>query len=196
MSYKKTIVLSCIGSLILAFGLYQVHSQGIVTEGGTLGLTLFLHHWFHISPAVSGFILNAGCYAFGIRVLGKSFLICSILSGSCFSLFYAILEQYPLLWPQLVHHPMLAALLGALFVGVGVGLCVRAGGAPSGDDALAMTVSKLAKWPIERMYLITDLTVLLLSLSYIPLNKILYSLLTVILSGKIIGLLQKTSHGT
>lgn len=194
MSRKNTILLSAIGSFILAFGLYHIHSQGMITEGGTLGLTLLMHHWFGISPALSGFLLNAGCYALGIRVLGRRFLFCSILSGTCFSIFYTGLEQFPLLWPDLIQHPLLASILGALFVGFGVGLCVRAGGAPSGDDALAMTVSKLANWPIERMYLITDLSVLLLSLSYIPLNKILYSLLTVILSGKIIGLLQKTNH--
>lgn len=194
MSRKNTLLLSAVGSFILAFGLYHIHSQGMITEGGTLGLTLLLHHWFGISPAVSGFLLNAGCYALGIRVLGRRFLFCSILSGTCFSVFYAGLERFPLLWPDLIQHPFLASILGALFVGFGVGLCVRAGGAPSGDDALAMTVSKLAHWPIERMYLITDLSVLLLSLSYIPLNKILYSLLTVILSGKIIGLLQKTNH--
>lgn len=195
MFRRNNILLSIAGSFILAFGLYHVHSQGIVTEGGTLGLTLFLHHWFRISPAVSGFVLNAVCYVVGIRVLGRSFLVYSLLSASCFSIFYGILEQYPLLWPSLSGHPFLAAVLGALFVGIGVGCCVRAGGAPSGDDALAMTVSKLTKWPIERMYLVTDLTVLLLSLTYIPLSKILYSLLTVVLSGKIIGLLQKTSHG-
>ncbi len=41
------------------------------------------------------------------------------------------------------------------------------------------------------MYLFSDLTVLLLSLTYIPLQRILYSLITVILSGKLIGLIQR-----
>ena len=35
------------------------------------------------------------------------------------------------------------------------------------------------------------LAILLLSLSYIPLRRIVYSLLTVILSGQIIGIIQK-----
>ena len=51
-----------IGSAILAFGLYQVHSFAGVTEGGVLGLTLLLHHWLHLSPAVSGLVLNIACY--------------------------------------------------------------------------------------------------------------------------------------
>ena len=59
-----------IGSAILAFGLYQVHSFAGVTEGGVLGLTLLLHHWLHLSPAVSGLVLNIACYGLGWRLLG------------------------------------------------------------------------------------------------------------------------------
>ena len=82
-------------------------------------------------------------------------------------------------------------MLGALFIGIGAGVCIRAGGATTGDDALAMSLSHLLKIPIERIYLVSDLTVLLLSLSYIPVKRIAYSLLTVVLSGQIIGLIQK-----
>ena len=80
-----------------------------------------------------------------------------------------------------------------MFVGVGVGLCVRVGGAPSGDDALAMSMSKVTKVDIQWMYLITDLSVLALSLTYIPWQKIIYSLLTVVLSGQMIGWIVKIS---
>ena len=76
-------------------------------------------------------------------------------------------------------------------VGVGVGLCVRSGGATSGDDALAMSLTHLTKIDIQWIYLASDLLVLTLSLSYIPFRRIIYSLLTVILSGQIIGLIQK-----
>ena len=53
--------MALLGSGILAFGLYHVHSLSGVTEGGVLGMTLLLHHWFGISPAVSGFVMNAAC---------------------------------------------------------------------------------------------------------------------------------------
>ena len=92
---------------------------------------------------------------------------------------------------SVVNYPLLAALLGALFIGIGAGLCVRAGGATVGDDALAMSISHKTGIPIQRIYLVSDLTVLALSLTYIPLARILYSLLTVILSGQLIGLIQR-----
>ena len=177
-------------SSLQAFGMYNIHALSDITEGGVLGAVLLLEHWLQISPAVSGFVLNAACYLFGWRTMGKEFLGYSLLAALGFSLGYSICEQFPPLYPQIAGHPLLAALLGALFIGIGAGLCVRAGGATTGDDALAMSLSRLSKIPIQWIYLVSDLTVLLLSLSYIPVRRIAWSLLTVILSGQIIGWIQ------
>lgn len=179
------------GSIIQAIGIYNIHALSNVTEGGVLGLTLLLQHWLQISPAVSSLVLNLICYAIGWRALGKEFIGYSLVSICIYSVSYGILEQFPPLWPQISQFPLLAALAGALFIGIGAGLCVRAGGATAGDDALAMSFSHIFHCPIQRIYLISDLTVLLLSLSYIPLTRIAYSLLTVVLSGQIIGIIQK-----
>ena len=183
-------LLLILGSAIQAFGLYHVHSCSGVTEGGVLGLTLLLQHWLEISPAVTGAVFNVICYGIGWKLLGTEFIIYSLVSTAGFCGSYKIIEQFPPLWPELYQMPLPAAVLGALFIGIGVGICVRVGGAPGGDDALAMSISHLMKIPIQHIYLVTDLTVLGLSLTYIPFRRIAYSLLTVILSGQIIGLLQ------
>lgn len=189
-------IFAVLGSAILAFGLYNVHSFSGVTEGGVLGLTLLLHHWFIISPSISGLIMNIICYAIGFKLLGKEFIANSIFAGGGFSVFYAVFERFDPLWPQLANMPLAAAIIGAIFVGVGVGICVRANSAPSGDDALAMSLSSVTGLGIQWIYLISDVIVLLLSLSYIPIGKLVYSLLTVILSGQIIGLIQKIKMPT
>lgn len=183
-------LLALLGSGILAFGLYHIHAAADVTEGGVLGLTLLLEYWPGLSPAVSGFILNALCYLIGYRLLGREFLVYSAVATGGFSLTYAICEQFAPLWPRLYEYPLAAALLGALFVGVGAGLCVRVGGAPCGDDALAMSLSRVTRLPIQWVYLLSDLTVLGLSAVYIPWRRLLWSLLTVVLSGQLIGLMQ------
>ena len=194
MRYPVTIkrcLMILLGSIVLAFGLYHIHSLSGVTEGGQLGLTLLLQYWFHLSPAISGAAINVICYLIGWKTLGKAFLLYSGAATAGFSLSYWIFEQFPPLWPHLADHPLMAALLGAVFVGVGCGLCVRFGAAPTGDDALAMSISQISKLKIEYIYMISDMTVLLLSLSYIPLRRIGFSMLTVLLSGKLVGFIQR-----
>lgn len=191
----SSVLFLLLGSAILAFGLYNIHSMSNVTEGGILGLTLFLEHWFHISPSVSGFILTVLCYFLGWKLLGKLFLVYSVISSLGFSVFYGIFEQFDPLFPTIGEKPLLAAVVGALFVGISIGVCVRVGGAPTGDDALAMSLARVFPIDIQWVYLFSDLVVLLISLSYIPVSKILYSLLTVLLSGQIIGMMQKIQFG-
>ena len=186
----KKCVITLLGSFILAFGLYHVHSISGVTEGGVLGATLLLEHWTGISPALTGGIMNVLCYVLGRKLLGKEFIAYSALATVGFSGMYKICEQFPHLWPGLADMPLVAALVGALFVGVGAGLCVRVGGAPSGDDALAMSISHATGWKIQWVYLLSDLIVLVMSLSYIPVRRIGYSLFTVLLSGQLIGFVQ------
>lgn len=185
-------MIALIGSAIQAFGIYNIHSLSNVTEGGVLGAMLLIDHWLHISPSVSGFLMNGACYVMGWRLLGKVFVVYSFVASAGFSIVYKICEQFPPLWPEIANMPLLASVLGAVFVGVGAGVCVRIGGATSGDDALAMSLSHVTGMRVQWIYLASDLIVLLLSLSYIPVRRIAYSLLTVILSGQIIGWVQRT----
>lgn len=187
----KKIILVLAGSLIQAVGICNIHAYSEVTEGGGLGLTLLIYHWTGISPAITTLLLNAGCYLLGWRMLGKTFLAYSAVSVCCYSLCYSLLERFAPLWPGLIASPLWCALLGAVFVGVGAGLSVLGGGAPGADDALAMSLNKRYGWNIQNIYLVSDLAVLLISLTYIPFRRIAYSLLTVILSGQIVGWIQR-----
>ena len=187
----KDICIVLLGSAIVAFGLYNIHAQSDITEGGILGLTLLLEHWLGVSPAASGLALNILCYGIGALALGWRFIGYSAVSGLGFSLFYGLFELFPPLWPGLSELPFLAAILGGLFIGVGAGLGVRLGCASGGDDALALVLNKYTALPIQWIYLITDGIVLGLSVTYLPLQKLLYSVLTTVISGQIVGFVQR-----
>ena len=125
----KNCMMAFAASALQAFGMYNIHALAHITEGGVLGATLLLEHWFGISPALSGFVMNAACFLLGWRLLGKTFIGYSLMAALGFSLGYWVCEQFPPLWPQIVQMPLTASLLGASFIGIGAGLCVRAGGA-------------------------------------------------------------------
>lgn len=183
-----------IGAAILAFGLFNIHSQSGITEGGILGTTLLLLHWLHISPSLSSPILDGVCYLLGLRMLGWSFLKNAVFSSLSYAACYALFERLGPVLPSLAAHPLAAALLGGLFVGAGVGLVVREGGACGGDDALALVLARLMRTNISRAYFLADFVVLTLSLSYIPLRRILFSLLTTLVSSFVIERIQSAGR--
>lgn len=185
-----------LGAAIASFGLYNIHQQSGITEGGVLGTVLLLHHWLGWPASVITPVLDISCYLLALKVLGTDFIKWSVASTLCVSGFFRLWECWPPMLPNLSGHPLLAAVLGALFVGIGVGLVVRQGGSSGGDDALALSISRLLRCRVSAAYLFTDLTVLLLSLSYIPFRRIAYSLVTVTISSWLIDLLQGKNKNT
>jgi uncharacterized membrane-anchored protein YitT (DUF2179 family) len=188
-----------LGTAICSFGIYNVHDQSGITEGGALGLILLLNHWFGLPSSIATPIIDIICYALAFRALGRHFLEISAFSTLSMAMFFRIWEHFPPVLPSLADKPLLAALLGALFIGVGVGIVVKNGGSCGGDDALALFIHKVSGWRLSRAYLISDLTVLALSLTYIPFKKIFFSLITVTISSYILEAVQgkkKEQEGT
>ena len=77
----------------------------LLTALGVGGATIF--------GALIGFLFKKQSHKFSDIVL-------SFAAGGSFSLFYWIFEQFPPIYPQIASQPLLAALSGAVFVGVGV----------------------------------------------------------------------------
>lgn len=182
----KTIISILLGTAITSFGVYNIHRQTNITEGGILGLLLLCNYWFGISSSLLSPLLDGLSYLFGYKYLGKDFLKTSIFATVSLAAFFWLWEKFPPLLPSLADTPLLAAVVGGLFIGVGCGLVVRQGASCGGDDALALIISRLTPLKISQAYLFTDITVLALSLSYIPVRRIVYSLVTVTISSYLI----------
>nr|WP_184093621.1 YitT family protein [Anaerocolumna cellulosilytica] len=198
-SYKELLTPSKVCFMLLglgisSFGVYNIHQQTNITEGGVIGMILLLNHWTGISPSILSPVLDILCYGFAFQFLGGNFIKVSIVSTLSLAGFFKLWEQFPPILPNLTNYPLAAALIGGMFVGIGVGLVVRQGGSSGGDDALALAISKSTRCRIARAYLATDITVLLFSLSYIPMNRIAYSLVTVTVSSFLIDFVQNVSR--
>lgn len=179
-----------LGAAIVTFGVYNIHEQTKITEGGILGLILLIQHWTGVYPSILVPILDGISYLIAFKFLGRDFLKISLVATASFSLFFKLWEMFPPILPNLSDHLLVAAILGGIFVGVGCGLVVRQGASGCGDDALALAISKVSGWRISHAYLITDLSVLVLSLSYISLGRITYSLITVLISSFLVEFVQ------
>lgn len=190
LTFKK-ILLIFLGAMICTFGIHNIHQRTNITEGGVIGLMLLVEHWLKISPAYITSVLDIICYLLAFKFLGGNFIKISIISTVFVSGFYKIWELFPPMLPDLSAHPLIASALGGIFVGAGVGLIVRQGGSSGGDDALALTISHISHWKLSRSYLFTDVAVLLLSLTYIPVMRIVFSLITVTISSYLIDWIKE-----
>ena len=185
LSWKK-VAFIMLGAAICTFGVHNIHQRVDITEGGIIGLMLLIERWFGIPSAVITPILDITCYALAFRHFGGKFIMISMVSTISVLMFYEIWELLPYMLPDLSGLPALAAILGGLFVGIGTGIILRQGGSGGGDDALALTISRVTGWKLASAYLFTDIIVLGLSLSYIPLTRIACSVLTVYVSSNAI----------
>ncbi|CEK38345.1 YitT family protein [Paraclostridium sordellii] len=181
----KQIILVLIGSLILSFGLYNFNYQNNITEGGVLGFLLLLKNIFDIKLSLANLIIDIALLLIGYKFFGKKFIKYSILATISFSLSYSFFESIGPIIPKF-DNLVLGSIVAGLFVGLGSGLVVRAGGAAGGDDALALVISKTTSLKIGKIYMITDFFVLGLSLVYLSLSQIALSLIAVSVSGKVV----------
>ena len=189
LTWKK-IFLIILGAGICTFGIHNIHQRTGITEGGVIGMMLLVERWLGISPSAITSVLDISCYLLAFKYLGGQFIKISMISTLSVSLFYKFWELFPPMLPDLSEYPLAAAIGGGLFVGIGVGIIVRQGGSSGGDDALALTISRVTHWRLSRSYLFTDLVVLGLSLTYIPVFRIAFSLITVTISSLLIDLVQ------
>ena len=186
----RMLALIMAGAAVCTFGIHNIHQQTGITEGGVIGMVLLIGHWTGLSPAFVTPVLDIGCYLLAFRFLGWRFIKVSAISTLSVSLFYKFWELFHYLLPDLSAYPLAAAVCGGVFVGAGVGMIVRQGGSSGGDDALALAISRITRWRLSFSYLFTDLLVLGLSLTYIPLSRIACSVVTVTLSSFLIDRIQ------
>ena len=186
-SELKRIGIIMLGATILAFGSYNFNYQNNITEGGVLGLLLLIKNVFDISPSFSSLIIDLSLFALGTKFFGKIFLLYSVLSTITFSTTYNLWESIGFLIPSFENNMLMASVLAG--IGVGVGLVIRGGGASGGDDVIALVGNKFTPLKVNHIYLISDCIVLMLSLVYLDFNQILFSLIAVTISGKIISLI-------
>ena len=182
------------GSAILAFAVLNVHDQSYVTEGGILGLMLFFKKMLGIDPSISSVVLDILCYILGYKILGREFIRKSLVATVLFSVFLSIFKFTGTVLPPLYDSPFTAAVVGGILIGLGCGLVVTEGGATGGDDALALAISDKFNLSLAMVYIICDVVVLLISISYIPVTQLVFSLLTTTISSVIVGQIELRSR--
>ncbi len=162
----RNIFFSLLGSAILAFGTSYIYVNSDIPEAGMIGVCLIIEHFTGIHPSISNIIITVFCYILAWRLMGTKYILNTGVATIGFSVFYAIFSSEALsgLVPSMAEYPLLAALVGALFVEVGTAITHRYGSAPSGEQALTMAIVKRGAFNFGWIQFIRDFLILSLSI--------------------------------
>ena len=145
-----------------------------ITTGGVAGVTSILFWATGIPVQLSYFVINAVLLLFALRILGLRFCVKTIFAVVVLTLAVGIVsENYNA--HLLADQPFMAAIIGAVFCGCGVGLGLSNNGSTGGTDIIAAIVNKYHDISLGRVILICD--VVIITSSYFVLKdweKVIY----------------------
>lgn len=162
-----------LGVLIAGFGLKGFLVPNQFFDGGLTGISLLLHELYHVDLALAILAINlpfiiAGYYSISKRFAYKTLAAVALL-GICLTLVH---------YPIITTDKLLISIFGGVFLGLGIGLTMRAGCALDGIEVLALYTLKRTSFTITEIIMGINLVIFgIATLKFGP-ETALYSVLT------------------
>lgn len=161
-----------LGTLILNLGFYFFFAPNNVVTGGVSGSAIILHdllNKYGVELSHIIYLLNGFFLLLGLIVLGKEYTIASIPGSILSPVIINALELFKiptnLIFDHLTEAPILiSTILGALSVGLGLGIVFRNGGSTGGVDILQHILNRKLHINYQTAFIITDGIVVLIGL--------------------------------
>ena len=182
------ILLIVAGSALMALGYVLFLIPHKIVPGGAGGIAMVLNHFFNTPVGLVIVVLNVPLFIIGIRVLGKSYGVKSVLGIIISS---ALIDVFGYLVPlkTATTNPILACVFGGLLLGGGLGLVFRGGGSTGGSDIIGQLISRRTNLSTGTAILLVDATIISAAgVSFGNLELALYGYLNLYLQTRAIDL--------
>lgn len=185
-TFKQYVIIT-FGMFVLAVGLYFFLIPGQLAAGGAMGIAMLISHYIpFLQVGQLMLAINILLFLIAFVVLGTSFGLKTIYTSLGLSALIWILENaYPLQKP-LTDDLLLAAVMGTVISGAGMGIIFNQGASSGGTDIIAKIINKYTHLDIGKALLVTDALITLLATGVFGLEKGMYALLAVIFNGSVI----------
>jgi len=142
-------------------------------DGGITGISLLVHELYHFNLAIVIIVLNlpfilVSYFSVGLRFAFRT-LISVILLGFCLTLLPDV---------ALTNDKLLISIFGGVFLGIGIGLIMRAGAALDGIEVLALYTLKRTSFTITEIILGINILIFSIAAFKFGVETALYSILT------------------
>jgi len=175
----KDFLLIITGVIIAGFALKGFLVPNHFFDGGITGISLLVHEHYHFNLGYIIVLANipfiiASYFAINFRFAVKTF-ICVLLLGTC-------LLYFP--YPIITSDKLLISIFGGFFLGIGIGLTMRAGCALDGVEILALFTIKRTSFTITEIILGINVLIFLVAAFQFGMETALYSILTYFTASK------------
>ena len=189
----KHFILIGLGAAIYAFGFVYFYMANQVAASGIAGLTLILHNLFGINPTYSGYLINFPLILLGAYLFGKIAMVYTVYGIASLYLYVWIFQQIPF-FVDLNQDYLVVSLVAGSIGGLGSGLVFRYGGTIGGSDIIARVIEKKFGIQLNQALLAFDILVMLLSLTYISIPKMMYTLIASFIYSQVVNMVQNGGY--
>ena len=172
------------GTFLYAMSVQVFVAPNALAAGGVTGIATTINYLFEAIPSgVLIFAINVPLFIISWLVLGKQFILRTVIATAMSSAFVDIIPKFI---PAYEGEKLLCAIFGGLLCGIGLGLVFRHGATTGGMDIAARLVRlKLPHISTGTMTLLLDFCVVLFAgICYRSVDSILYSVIVIFMSGK------------
>lgn len=167
------------GNLLYALSVTLFVLPSNVISCGTTGIGLVLEHLWNVP--ISGFVLvfNVIMLALGWLVLGKGFVMTTVLSSLLYPVLLEICQQL-LGDGGVTENMLLNTLFGGMGLGASLGIVMRAGASTGGMDIPPLILKKLFSIPVSTTLWIFDFLIMLAQMSFHTPEDLLYGIVMIL----------------
>ncbi len=171
-----------LGALLMAVGLEIFLIPNQVIDGGVTGVSIMLSHITGFKLGIFLFLLNLPFVYLGYKQFGKTFAISTIYGIIMLSLFATFFHPVDPFTDDI----LLATIFGGIFLGIGVGLVIRNGGALDGTEILSIVISKKVPFSVGEIVMFINLFILGSAGFVYTWDRAMYSILAYVIASKAI----------
>jgi len=172
------------GSLLLSLGVVLFFMSNQITTGGSVGISLLLHHLTGYSVGSMFLILNILLLLVGLKYMGRGFAFRTVVAIALTSFFIDLFSRvFPL--RSLTDDMFLATLFGGALIGLGVGLILRADASAGGSTIIAKVISAHSEIKPSQVILAIDFFTIVASVYvFIDVESALWSIFSIYITAK------------
>lgn len=182
------------GSALVAAGLVLFTIPNNIAPGGVSGLATALAYVTPVTVGIWTLLLNIPLIAISWWKLGIRPLIKTIVTTLLLS---ALIDVFTLILPQYTNNVLLAAVLGGVLSGVGMGLIFVRGATTGGTDLVSLLLNRaFPNLSVGSLLLIVDALVVVFAVCvFRDIEVALYSIVTIFVNSRTIdAIMQGVDH--